>query len=176
MLLIKNISDLTIPLLILIILIYGIKEKISVFDLFLKGAIEGIEITVKILPTLVGLFFAIGLLRSSNILDLISNILYPVIKIFQIPIEIVPLALIRPISGSGAIALATDIIKTNGVDSFVGKLSAVIMGATETTIYTIAVYSSSVKIKKTRFVLLAALIADFVGIISATIICNILFK
>ena len=176
MVLINYISNLTIPLLILIILVYGIKEKLNVFDLFLKGAIEGLEITIKILPTLVGLFFAIGMLRSSNFLELISNMLKPITNIINMPKEIVPLALIRPISGSGAIAVATDIIQRNGVDSFVGILASVIMGATETTIYTIAVYSSSLKIKYTRFILLSALFADFIGILSATIICNLLFR
>lgn len=172
---INYISIISMPILIFIILINGIKEKKNVFDIFLKGAVDGIEIVLKILPTLVGLFFAIGFLRNSGILDFIINIISPIINILHIPKEIIPLALLRPISGSASLAIATDIMQQNGVDSFVGKLASVIMGSTETTIYTIAVYSSSVKIKNIRFVLFAALTADIVGIISAIIICNIIF-
>ena len=172
---INYISTISMPILILIILVNGIKEQKKVFDIFLKGAIDGIEITFKILPTLIGLFFAIDLLRNSGILDLIINILSPIINIFNIPKEILPLAILRPISGSASLAIATDIMQQNGVDSFIGKLAAVIMGATETTIYTITVYTSSVKIRNIRFVLIAALVADVVGIISAIIICNIIF-
>ena len=105
----------------------------------------------------------------------IDNFLdFSVLEFIKFPSEIVPLALLRPISGSASMAVATDIIKQNGVDSFIGILAAVIMGATETTLYTIAVYTSSVGIKKTRFVLWAALIADFVGIITSIIVCRFL--
>lgn len=173
---INYISILSMPILILIILVNAMNEKKNIFDIFLKGAIEGIEIILKILPTLIGLFFAIGLLRNSGILDFIINIISPILNVFKIPKEIVPLALLRPISGSASLAVATDIIQQNGVDSFIGRLASVIMGSTETTIYTIAVYSSCVKIKNTRFVLFAALIADIVGMITALIICNIIFS
>ena len=170
------ISNISMPIIILIILINGIKEKKNIFDIFLKGAVEGIEIVLKILPTLIGLFFAIGFLRNSGILDFLINIISPILNFFMIPKEIIPLALLRPISGSASLAIATDIIQQNGVDSFVGKLASVIMGSTETTIYTIAVYTSCVKIKNTRFVLYVALFADFVGIITSLIICKIFFS
>lgn len=162
------------PLVILIIVFYGIYEKKNVFDIFLKGAKEGIEIVVKIFPTLIGLFLAIGLLRDSGIIDLIIKIIKPVVNWLKIPTEILPLAMLRPISGSASIAVATDIMKKYGVDTTIGIITSTIMGATETTLYTIAVYSSAVNIKNTRFVLWASLIADFVGVISAVIICQIL--
>lgn len=171
---INYISNLAIPLVILIIVFYGIYEKKNVFDIFLKGAKEGIEIVVKIFPTLIGLFLSIGLLRDSGIIDLIINIIKPVVNWIKIPTEILPLAMLRPISGSASIAVATDIMKKYGVDTTIGIITSTIMGATETTLYTIAVYSSAVNIKNTRFVLLASLIADFVGVISAVIICQIL--
>jgi len=120
------------------------------------------------------LFFAIGMLRSSGIIDIIINALKPILIKFNIPSEILPLAILRPISGSGSIAIATEIMKNYGTDTLIGLIASVIMGATETTIYTIAVYSSSVKIKNTRFVLKAALIADVVGMIVAVVICRIL--
>ena len=171
---INYISTIAMPLIIFIIIFSGINEKKKTFDLFLKGAKEGIEITLKIFPTLVGLFLAIGLLRNSGTIDIIIKVLNPLLVKFNIPSEILPLAILRPISGSASIAIATDIMKTCGTDTLVGLIASVIMGATETTIYTIAVYTSSVKIKNTRFVLWTALIADMVGITTAVVVCRIL--
>lgn len=157
---ITYISVIAMPLIIFIIIFSALNEKKKIFDLFLKGAKEGIEITLKIFPTLVGLFFAISLLKNSGTTDITINILKPILTRFNIPSEILPLAILRPISGSGSIAIATEIMKTYGVDSLIGITASVIMGATETTIYTIAVYTGSVKIKNTRFVLWASLAAD----------------
>ena len=168
---INYISIIAMPLVILIIILQAFREKESVFDIFLKGAAEGIEISLKIFPTLIGLFVAIGMLRSSGIIYFITDLISPILKIMRFPEQIVPLALLRPISGSASMAVATDIIKQNGVDSFIGILASVIMGATETTLYTIAVYTSSVKIKKTRGVIFAALAADITGIIVSLLIC-----
>lgn len=159
------ISNLAMPLIILLIVTYGLIEKNKVFDDFLEGAKEGIEIVFSILPTLVGLFVAIGALRSSGVLDIIIRFITPLLNVIQFPSEIMPLAMLRPISGSGSIAVATDIMKNYGVDSTIGMMASTIMGSTETTLYTIAIYTSCVKIKKTRFVLLASLVADIVGIL-----------
>lgn len=171
---IEYFSNIAMPLMIIIIVTYGVIERKKVFDIFLEGAKEGIGVVLNIFPTLVGLFVAIGALRSSGIIDLIINFLTPVLNLVNFPTEILPLALIRPISGSSSIAVATDIMNKFGVDSNIGLIASVIMGSTETTVYTIAVYTSSVGIKKTRFVLWAALIADFVGIITSVIICRVL--
>lgn len=167
-------SNIAMPLMIIIIILYGVIERKKVFDIFLDGAKEGLGIVLNIFPTLVGLFVAIGALRSSGIIDLIVNFLTPAFNILNFPSEILPLAIIRPISGSASIAVATDIMKSFGVDSNIGLIASVIMGSTETTVYTIAVYTSSVGIKKTRFVLWAALIADFVGIITSILVCRFL--
>lgn len=167
-------SNLAMPIIILLIVVYGLVERNKVFDTFLDGAKEGISIVVNIFPTLIGLFLAIGALRSSGILDFIIQILSPILEIVHFPSEIMPLALIRPISGSSSIAVATDIMKTYGVDSQIGLMASVIMGSTETTLYTIAVYSSSVGIKKTRFVLWASLIADVIGILTSVVVCRIM--
>lgn len=169
---IDYISIIAMPLVILIIVFKALREKVSVFDIFLKGATEGVEITFKIFPTLIGLFVAIGMLRSSGILDFITELISPALAYLRFPSEIVPLALLRPISGSASMAVATDIIKQNGVDSFIGILASVIMGATETTLYTIAVYTSSVRIKNTRGVVFAALAADATGIIVSLMVCR----
>ena len=173
--LINYISIMAIPLIILLIIYKEKKKKISVFDVFLKGATEGIEITLKIFPTLIGLFMAIGMLRSSGILEFITQLLLPILNFLKFPSEIVPLAILRPISGSASMAVATDIIKQNGVDSFIGILAAVIMGATETTLYTIAIYTSSIRIKKTRGIIIAALAADITGIIVSLLVCRIIY-
>lgn len=171
---INYISNIAIPMVIFFIIIYGIMEKKNIFDIFLKGANDGIKIVVKIFPTLVGLFFAIGLLRDSGVIEFIINILNPILIKFSIPSEIIPLSILRPISGSASIAIATDIMKKCGVDSLIGIIASVIMGSTETTIYTIAVYTSSVKIKNTKYVLAAALMADLVGIVTSIVICKIM--
>lgn len=167
---INYISIIAVPITILIILLYGIFEKRNVFDIFLKGANDGIKMVFKIFPTLVGLFLAIGALSSSGILDFIINFIKPLLNIAKIPAEIMPLAILRPISGSGSIAIATDIMKKFGVDSSIGLMVATIMGSTETTLYTIAVYTSSVNIKKIRFVLFSALVADLTGMLVSVMI------
>lgn len=172
--LVNFISNLAMPAIILLIVMYGVKEKNKVFDTFLEGAKEGIETTVNIFPTLVGLFVAIGALRSSGILDMIINIINPILMIIDFPSELVPLALLRPISGSSSIAVATDIMKNCGVDSLFGIMASTIMGSTETTLYTIAIYTSCIKVKNTRLVLVAALTADVIGMLTSVVICRIL--
>ena len=171
---INYISSIAMPLIIFIIVFSGLNEKKKTFDIFLKGAKDGIEIVIKIFPTLVGLFLAIIMLKNSGTIDFVIKILNPILSRFQIPREILPLAILRPISGSGSIAIATEIMKSFGVDSNIGLIASVIMGSTETTIYTIAVYTSSVKIKNTRFILWAALMADAVGMIASVAICRFL--
>lgn len=171
---VSNISNLAMPMMIFVIIFYGVKEKVNVFDLFLKGAKEGIEIVVRIFPTLIGLFLAIGMLRSSGIISKIVEIINPIISIVNIPSEIMPLALLRPISGSASIAVATDIMQQYGTDSLIGMIASTIMGSTETTFYTIAVYTSVVGIKKIRFILIASLAADIAGMIASVVICRIL--
>ncbi|MEI3356926.1 MAG: nucleoside recognition domain-containing protein [Clostridia bacterium] len=172
--LINFISNLAMPAIILLIVMYGIKEKNKVFDTFLEGAKDGIETTVSIFPTLVGLFVAIGALRSSGILDMIINIINPILTIINFPSELMPLALLRPISGSSSIAVATDIMKNCGVDSLLGTMASTIMGSTETTLYTIAIYTSCIKVKNTRFILIAALTADIVGMLTSVAVCRFL--
>jgi len=158
-----------------VLFLYGLREKKNVFDLFIKGATKGIEITVKIFPTLIGLFFAIGLLNNSGVINFCVQLVSPLLDCFKIPKEILPLTILRPISGSASMAVAMEILKENGVDSIVGLIVCVIMGATETTLYTIAIYTSAIKVKETRHILIASLMADIMGIITAIIICNKLF-
>lgn len=171
---INFISTAAMPIMIMLIISYGIKEKCKVYDTFLEGAKEGLKIVYDIFPTLVGIFLAVGALRASGLIDLIIKIITPIIEILKIPAQIMPLAMLRPISGSASMAVATDILTKYGVDSTIGLIASTIMGSTETTLYTIALYTSVVKIKKTRYVLTAALIADIVGMISSVVIWRIL--
>lgn len=170
---INFISNLAMPMIILLIVSYGLKEKNKVFDTFLIGAKEGIETTLKIFPTLIGLFVAIGALRASGILNFITQLASPVLQLIKFPSELMPLALLRPVSGSGSVAIATDIMKNFGVDTLLGMMASTIMGSTETTLYTIAIYTSCIKVKKTRGILIAALTADIVGMIVSVIVCRI---
>ena len=172
--LINFLSVLAIPATIIIIILYGLKEKVKVFDVFLDGAKEGMQIVIELFPTLLGIFLAIGFLRSSGILDFIISIVSPITNILGIPSQILPLAMLRPISGSASIGVVVDIMKNHGVDSLIGTIASTIMGSTETTFYTIAVYTACVKIKKIRFVLLAALLADFAGMVASVVICRFL--
>lgn len=171
---INYISTLAMPAIILLIIIYGVKEKNKVYDNFLEGAKEGLQIVYNIFPTLIGIFLAIGVLRASGIIDLIVKMLSPILTLLKIPAEIMPLAMLRPISGSASMAVATDIISQYGVDSTIGLIASTIMGSTETTFYTIALYTSAVGIKKTRYVLKAALLADLVGMLASVIIWRFL--
>ena len=171
---INYISSAAIPTVILIILLYGVAEKNKVYDTFLEGAKDGIEIVFKLFPTLVGIFLAISALRQSGIMDLIIKLISPITNLLKIPNQILPLAMLRPISGSASMAVAVDIMQKYGVDTTIGLITSTIMGSTETTLYTIAVYTSCVGVKKTRFVLFAALIADFVGMITSVVIWQIL--
>lgn len=171
---INYISSAAIPTVILIILLYGVAEKNKVYDTFLEGAKDGIEIVFKLFPTLVGIFLAVGALRKSGIIDFIIKLISPITNLLKIPSQILPLAMLRPISGSASMAVAVDIMQKYGVDTTIGLITSTIMGSTETTLYTIAVYTSCVGVKKTRFVLFAALIADFVGMITSVVIWQIL--
>ena len=163
-----------IPIIIFLIISYGLLEKKKVFNLFIDGVTDGVKVVYKIFPTLIGVFLAVGLLRSSGIVDLIVKLLMPLTNLLRIPCQIVPLMLIRPVSGGASIAVATDIMKQYGVDSKIGLIASTIMGSTETTLYIIAIYTNYIGIKKIRFVLKAALIADVIGMLISVVIWGFL--
>ena len=171
---VNYISTIAVPVVIIIIVIYGIADKKKVYDIFVEGATEGMSIVIKIFPTLLGIFLAVGVLRSSGLLEIITRAVSIFTNRVGFPSEVMPLAMLRPISGSAPLAVATDIMKTYGVDSKIGLITSTIMGSTETTFYTIAIYTGSIGVKKIRFVLVAALIADFVGMLTSAIVWNII--
>ena len=163
------ISAIIIPTIISLVLFIGIKEKKKVYDLFIEGAKEGVKVTFKLFPTLIGIFLAIYMLRISGLIDFVCNILANVTELFNVPNAILPLAIIKPISGSGSMAIATEIMAHFGVDSNIGRIAATIMGSSETTFYVIALYMSSVKVKDSRKIIIPAISADIASIISAII-------
>ena len=172
---INYISTIAVSGMILLIIVLSCKEKKDGFSLFTKGVEEGFKVVKDIFPVLLGLFVSIGMLRACGLLDLLANVFKPVLNFFYIPSEIFSLIALRPISGSSSIAVATDLMKNYGVDSRIGNMVSCIMGSTETTFYTIAVYTACVQKKSIRFALKVALIGDFVGVLSACFICNLLY-
>lgn len=161
-------TDYVVPLLLLFSCLLALRKKENAYDLLLQGGAEGLKLLVSILPALVLLLTAVHMLKASGAVELLSGLLSPVFAFFGIPPETAMLVLIRPISGSAALAVGVDLMAEYGVDSLVGRTAAVMLGSTETTFYTISVYFGAVGIKKTRYAVPAALIADFVGFLMAS--------
>ncbi len=172
----NNISILIMPTIIVLILGNGLVRKAPVFDQFLDGAKNGFSTSIKILPSLVGLIVAVSMLRASGFFEVTCNLLAPFLEKAGFPPELVPMALIRPVSGSAALATVQDIITTYGADSFIGRCASVMMGSSETTFYTLAVYFGSVGITKSRYTVKSALLADLTGIILSVVFVKILFS
>lgn len=163
----KMISIMAVPFMIGLIVVYGLCKRINVYDSFVAGAKEGAENMLQIIAPLVGLMVGIYMLRASGTLDLLTYLLKPVFSFLKAPAEVLPLALLRPVSGSGSVAIVNDIFKNFGPDSLIGRTASVMMGSTETTFYTVAVYFGAVGIKKHRHTLKAALLADLAGMLLA---------
>ncbi len=169
-------SKYIIPLLIAGIPLYALwRKKIKVYEVFVEGAKDGFTIAVRIIPYLVAILVAIGMFRASGALDLLLSLLSPILNLIGFPAENLPLALMRPLSGSGSLGLLTDIINQYGADSLFAKIGATMFGSTETTFYVLAVYFGSVGIKNTRHALPAGLIADAAGALAAVYICKLIF-
>ncbi len=164
-----------IPMAIVIIVTAGMIKKVKVYEVFVEGAKEGFDVGIRIIPYLVAILVAIGMFRASGALDLIVNIIQPALSLIKFPAEALPMALIRPLSGSGALGVMTDLITTHGPESFIGRLASVMMGSTETTFYVLAVYLGSIGVRRSRHTLAACLIADFAGLSAAFIVCVLLF-
>lgn len=169
----RYISVFAVPAFILLFVVSGLVKKVGVYDCFSEGAKEGVQSMLGIIAPLVGLMVAINMLRASGALELISSFLSPVLSFIGLPPDVLPLALLRPVSGSASLALVTDIFQTVGPDSLSGKIASVMMGSTETTFYTVAVYFGSVGIKNTRHTLPAALTADLTAILLSSLAVRI---
>lgn len=169
------ISATALPLMISTILIYGIIKGINLYETFVEGAAEGFKSAVKIMPYLIAIFLAIGFMRRSGGMEILINIATPPLKFLGIPSEVLPLAIMRPISGSGSLGVLKDILIYYGPDSFVGRVASTMMGSAETIFYTMAVYFGAVGIKYPRHTLVAALISHLAAIIASVAVCKIVF-
>ena len=170
-----NISSLVVPLLLAGLAAYGAGRRVDVYSALTHGAEEGLTVLLRIVPSLVGLLTAVSMFRSSGAMEWFSDLFAPVLALLGIPEETAPLLLIRPVSGSGALAVATDLLQTYGPDSYIGRVAAVMLGSTETTFYTIAVYFGAAGIVRTRHAVPAALMADLTGFAVSALAVRLLF-
>ncbi|WP_077369412.1 spore maturation protein [Anaerosalibacter sp. Marseille-P3206] len=163
-----------IPFMVLIIVLHGYIKGVDVYNSFVEGAKEGMKTSIKIMPYLIGIFISIGIFRGSNAMDMFIDLLSPITNVLGIPKEILPLVLIRPISGSGALGVVKDTIAQYGPDSMVGRLSSIMMGSSETIFYTLAVYFGSIGVEDYGHTLKAALLSYVISIFISIFICNLL--
>jgi spore maturation protein SpmA len=173
---VKAISLLAIPFFLSFFPLYAALRRIKVYEEFVEGAKEGFGVAVRIIPYLVAILTAVGMFRSAHGIDLMAKILKPALDFFRFPPELLSLAVMRPLSGSGSIALVSDIVKTYGPNHLYSMMAGTILGSTETTFYVIAVYFGSVGIRRTRHAVAAGLLADFAGIVASVAICRIVFS
>ena len=164
-----------VPVLVIIILIYGIYKKIDIFDTFLIGVKEGMKVSINLFPTIFTMIIAISVLTSSNVIYDICSLFSSFFNKLGFPMEVFPLALLRPVSGSSSLALLGDILSKYGPDSFIGRVASVMQGSTDTTIYIISMYFASIGIKKIKYSLVVGLIADFISVILSIVMVRIFF-
>ncbi len=164
-----------IPIFIFTAITYAHVKGVKVFDTFVEGAKEGFSTAVKLIPFLVAMLVAIGIFRESGGMDILATIVKPIFHRFDIPTDILPLAIMRPVSGSSALAITTELLQSKGPDSFVGRVASTMQGSTDTTLFVLTVYFGSVGIWKTRHALPVGLIADFMGLIAALVVCKLVF-
>ena len=167
--------DYIVPILLIGICLFALRKRENPYELLLSGGAEGLKMLLSLLPTLVLLLTAITMLRQSGAIEALSSFLAPIFRFFGIPPETAILVLIRPISGSAALAIGTELMVTYGVDSPIGRTAAVMLGSTETTFYTISVYFGAAGIQKTRYTVPAALVADFIGFFMASLATRLFF-
>lgn len=165
-----------IPAIITLIFLVGTLKKVDVLKEFTKGANDGILVAVKLIPILICVFLAISVFKASGSMEVVTFIFSPLTKLLHIPKEVSPLMIMRPISGSGSLALLSEILRRYGADTYLGRLAAVMTSSTETTMYTIAVYSEGAGIKKSGRAMITALFADIASVIFASIAVNMMFK
>lgn len=171
-----NIYMFIIPLMVLFIIIYALYKKQDIYDLFIEGAKEGLKMTFSLFPSILAMILGIHILVESHFLIDILSFLTPLLERVHFPIEVLPLAIMRPVSGSASLALLSDLLSLHGPDSYIGRLSSVMQGSTDTTIYILGLYFGSVGIKKTKYALPAGLLSDLCSMILSIIFVNIFFS
>jgi spore maturation protein B len=173
--LISVISLVAIPLVLLIFLGWGLFKKVKVYEVFVEGAKDGFNVAIRIIPYLVAMLAAIGIFRASGALELLIAVLQPVTTFIGMPPETLPMALMRPLSGSGSLGIMTELMKVHGPDSLIGIMASTMYGSSETTFYVLAVYFGAVSVKNTRHAVPTGVIADVAGMLAAVWIVNLLF-
>ncbi|MVP00084.1 MULTISPECIES: spore maturation protein [Paenibacillus] len=174
--LVTLLSAWAIPVLIVFIPLYAAYRKVPVYESFVEGAKEGFDTAIKIIPHLVGMMVAISIFRASGALELTLGWLKPLFQAFGVPSEVLPLAILRPITGAGSLAFTTDLIAQFGPDSLIGRIASTVQGSTDTTLYVITVYFGAIGIRKAGYALKVGLISDVVGFIASIIICLLVFS
>ena len=172
---VNAVSLLSIPFLLSFFPLYAALRKVKVYEEFVEGAKEGFQVSVMIIPYLVAILVAIGMFRAAGGIEMLSTVLKPALDFVHFPTELVPMCLVRPLSGSGTLGLFTDLVKQFGPDSLIARTGGTIYGSTETTFYVIAVYFGAVNVRRTRHAVPAGLIADAVGIIASVYVCWLMF-
>jgi spore maturation protein B len=169
------VSVCAIPALVLFIVVYGAVRKVKIYEAFVEGAKEGFNVGVRIIPYLVAMLVAIGVFRHGGAMDILAAVLSPVTSLIGMPAEALPMALMRPLSGSGALGVMSDVINTHGPDSFLGRLVSVMMGSGETTFYVLAVYFGSVAVSRTRHAVPAGIVADLISLLASVWLVNLIW-
>ncbi|NJD10556.1 MAG: spore maturation protein [Gemmatimonadetes bacterium] len=169
-------SFFVIPVILVVIPLYGLLKRVPVYESFVEGGKEGFQVAVRIIPYLVAILFAVGMFRASGAMDFLVKVLDPVLRPLGFPGEVLPMVIVRPLTGSGSAGLVADMIRQYGEDSIFVKMAAVMFGSTETTFYVIAVYFGAIGIKKTRHAVAAGLTADIAAMIIAVWIVRLLFS
>ena len=170
-----NLSSLVVPVLLAAVAAVGLGKRVDVYSALTHGAEEGLTVLLRVIPALVGLLTAVSMFRASGAMEWLSVLCAPVLERLGIPPEATPLMLVRPVSGSGALAVGTDLMTTYGPDSYIGRVAAVMLGSTETTFYTVAVYFGAAGILRTRYAIPAALTADLMGFAASALTVRLFF-
>jgi spore maturation protein B len=173
---IEVISIVAIPLMFLVFLGWGLVKRVKVYEVFVDGAKEGFQVAIRIIPYLVAMLAAIGIFRASGAMEVLITILSPITSLIGMPPETLPMALMRPLSGSGSLGIMTELMKVHGPDSLIGIMASTMYGSSETTFYVLAVYFGTVSIKNTRHAVPTGIIADLAGMLAAVWIVNLLFR
>ena len=173
--LMQIISLWTLPAILILILTMGLYKKVPLYETFTDGAKDGFKVAVNIIPYLVAIIVGISMFRASGIIEMISNICSPILSYFNVPAETIPVMIVRPLSGSAALGVFSDIAHNLGPDAYATKLAAVMIGSSETTFYVLAVYFGAVGISKLRYALIVGLLADAISILAAIAVCNLMF-
>ena len=164
-----------IPIIVIIILIYGLYKKVDIFDTFLLGVKEGLKSSINLFPTIFAMIIAINLLTKSGFILDLSNTLKPLFNKISFPVEVLSLAILRPISGSASLSMLSEILSNYGPDSFIGRVASVMQGSTDTTIYIISIYFASIGVKKIKYSLIVGLLSDLISIILSVVIVTLIF-